>query len=641
MKNVILGTAGHVDHGKTALIHALTGIDTDRLIEEKKRGITIELGFAHLDFSDGLRVGIVDVPGHEKFIKNMLAGAGGIDLGMLVVAANEGVMPQTVEHLSILRLLGIKDGLVVITKIDLVDDEWIELVKEDITALVKDTFLENKPVIAVSAHTKEGLAELKQEIHRLVLEAEDKNLKIPFRLPVDRVFPVDGFGTVVTGTLIEGRVSVGDVVEIFPSNRTAKVRSLQVHGIDMDTAGAGQRVAINLAGIKRDEIVRGDVVAKVDSVRSSLMLDVRLDVLPNSRRSIKNGSSLHIYHGSRELLAKAILLDRDELKPGESCYAQLRMKDALSTKVGDPFVVRFFSPLETIGGGVILDDNPDKHKRNQTELLNALKIREGGSLETKLMQVIAQNGTSIPGVAQLSSQLNMPSEVISTELHRLVSRGLVVECIPERYIASSVLDTIWGSCQQILQAYHKSNPLHSGMRLPALRQKLFNNLNKTVCDAILRIFADEERVRIAADVVSLFEFKVQLTKNQKNVYSKILNEYTACKFEVPNSDDVLAAFTPRDRDDAKKVFESMISSGVLISLTPKLCISKEYYDVALMKMLSHFKENEELSLAQFRDMLETSRKYAVALLEHFDKSKITRYDGEYRRLIAKSACATE
>lgn len=358
MKHIIIGTAGHVDHGKTLLVKALTGIDTDRLQEEKKRGITIELGFAHLDFSDGTQAGIVDVPGHEKFIKNMLAGAGGIDLAMLVVAADEGFMPQTVEHLGILSLLGIRDGLVVITKCDMVEPEWVDMIREDVAQQVKGTFLEGKPVMAVSAYTGEGIPELREHLHKLVLKASEKSMRVPFRLPVDRVFSVEGFGTVVTGTLIEGCIQEGEVAEIVPSGLTAKVRNLQVHGKDVETAYAGQRVAINLAGLKKTEVARGDAVVKPGTVRSSLMIDVRLQNLRNSQRVILNDSQVHLYHGSTEQLCKVVLLDRDKLDPGESCYAQLRMTAPVSTKAGDRFVIRFFSPLETIGGGVVLDDTP-------------------------------------------------------------------------------------------------------------------------------------------------------------------------------------------------------------------------------------------------------------------------------------------
>ena len=376
MKHVIIGTAGHVDHGKTLLVKALTGIDTDRLTEEKKRGITIELGFAHLDFDDGSQAGIVDVPGHEKFIKNMLAGAGGIDLAMLVVAADEGFMPQTVEHLGILSLLGIRDGLVVLTKCDMVDPEWVEMVREDVKAQTAGTFLEGKPVHAVSARTGEGLPELKKNLRELVRQASEKNLRIPFRLPIDRVFSVEGFGTVVTGTLIEGALAVGDMAEVLPTGFQARVRNLQVHGKDVPAAYAGQRVAVNLAGTKKSDLARGDTIAKPGSVRKSLMLDVKLQNLKNSQRTILSGSQLHLYHGSSVRLCKVVLLDRDALQPGESCFAQLRMTEDLAAKCGDRFVVRFYSPLETIGGGIVLDDCPVRHRRGDQRTLDALAIRE-------------------------------------------------------------------------------------------------------------------------------------------------------------------------------------------------------------------------------------------------------------------------
>ena len=343
MKHVIIGTAGHVDHGKTMLIKALTGIDTDRLAEEKKRGITIELGFAHLDWPDGTQAGIVDVPGHEKFIKNMLAGAGGIDLAMLVVAADDGFMPQTVEHLDILNLLGVRDGLVALTKCDAVEPEWLEMMQEEVAQKVKGTFLENKPILPVSSYTGQGIGELRQALYRLVQGAGEKNMRVPFRLPVDRVFSVDGFGTVVTGTLIEGAMHEGDPAELTPSGVQTRIRNLQVHGRDVETAYAGQRVAVNLSGLKKTDIRRGDTVAKPDTVRVSRMLDVRLQNLADSNRVIRNDTQVHFYHGAAVLLAKVVLLDRDALRPGESCYAQLRLTEPVASKNGDRFVVRSVS----------------------------------------------------------------------------------------------------------------------------------------------------------------------------------------------------------------------------------------------------------------------------------------------------------
>ena len=358
MKHVIIGMAGHVDHGKTELVKALTGVDTDRLAEEKKRGITIDLGFARLDFPDGSCASIVDVPGHERFIKNMLAGAGGVDLAMLVVAADEGFMPQTVEHLDILQLLGVKDGLIVLTKTDLVDEDWLNMLEEDVKSRVKGTFLEDKPILRTSVRTGEGVEALREALHDLTLHAEEKSARTPFRLPIDRVFSVDGFGTIVTGTLIDGHIAVGDEAQLMPLGNQCRVRNLQVHGRDVSAVYAGQRAAVNLAGIKKESISRGDVLCRTDSMQPSLMLDVKLQNLPDSKRIIESGSRLHLYHGAAVRLAKAVLLDRDALRPGESCYAQLRLSEALAARQGDRFVVRFYSPLETVGGGMILDEHP-------------------------------------------------------------------------------------------------------------------------------------------------------------------------------------------------------------------------------------------------------------------------------------------
>ena len=632
MKHVIIGTAGHVDHGKTLLVKALTGIDTDRLVEEKKRGITIELGFAHLDFDDGTQAGIVDVPGHEKFIKNMLAGAGGIDLAMLVVAADEGFMPQTVEHLGILSLLGIQDGLVVITKADMVDPEWVEMVKDDVAAQVEGTFLEGKPVFTVSAYTGQGIAELREALKQLVHKASEKNLRTPFRLPIDRVFSVDGFGTVVTGTLIEGSVSEGDMAEILPTGVEARVRNLQVHGKDVDTAFAGQRVAVNLAGIRKADLTRGDTIAKPGSVKVSLMLDVRLQNLKNSQRTILNNSQVHLYHGSAVRLAKVVLLDRDALQPGENCYAQLRMTEEIAAKPGDRFVIRFFSPLETIGGGVVLDDCPHRHKRNDPHVLEILAIKEGGSGDEKLMQTVVEYGHSLPTLEKLASQLNRETEELKEELDALCQGGKLLEPLPGRYLSGTVFDKLWDTCRSLLEQYHKQNPLHAGMKVAELRQKLFKATDQASADAILAAMAQEGKIKAVSDRYALADFSVHLTKRQNNIREKLLQIYRKAGLEVPGLDEVYASFPPNEQGDCKQVVESMVTGGELVLLTPQLCIHRQVYDDICEKTKAFMAEHPELTLAEFRDLLGTSRKYALAVLEYYDKNKILKKDGDIRRL---------
>ena len=632
MKHVIIGTAGHVDHGKTLLVKALTGIDTDRLVEEKKRGITIELGFAHLDFDDGTQAGIVDVPGHEKFIKNMLAGAGGIDLAMLVVAADEGFMPQTVEHLGILSLLGIQDGLVVITKCDMADPEWVEMVKEDVRTHVEGTFLEGKPVFTVSAYTGQGIPELRQALKELVQKAAEKNMRTPFRLPIDRVFSVDGFGTVVTGTLIEGSVSNGDMAEILPGGVQARVRNLQVHDRDVETAYAGQRVAINLAGVKKADLGRGDVIARPGSVRTSLMLDARLQNLKNSQRTILSGSQVHLYHGSAVRLCKVVLLDRDALQPGESCYAQLRLTEEIAAKRGDRFVIRFYSPLETIGGGVVLDDLPRRHKRGDQAVLDALAIRESGSGDDQLVQLVAEHGHSLPTLEKLAAPQNLDREELGRSLEELTSAGKVLQPLPGRYLAASVFDAIWDSCRGLLEQYHRQNPLHAGMKVAELRQKLLKNTDQAVADAILAALAREGKIKAVADRYALADFAVHLTKRQSAIREKLLQTYRKAGLEVPGLDEVIASFPPAEQGDCRQVVESLVSGGGLVMLTPQLCLHSQVYAQVGDKTRDFMAEHQELTLAEFRDLLGTSRKYALAVLEYYDKNKILKKDGDVRRL---------
>lgn len=632
MKHVIIGTAGHVDHGKTLLIKALTGIETDRLEEEKKRGITIELGFAHLNWPDGTQAGIVDVPGHERFIRNMLAGTGGIDLAMLVVAADEGFMPQTVEHMNILTLLGISDGLVVVTKKDMVDAEWLEMVKEEVLERTKGSFLEGKPVLAVSAQTGEGIEDLKGSLYRLVAKAKEKNVRIPFRLPVDRVFSVDGFGTVVTGTLIEGCMNEGDAAQLVPSGTGTRIRNLQVHGKTVRTAYAGQRVAVNLAGLKKTDARRGDAVARPGSVRVSRMLDVKLTNLRDSGRVITNGMQVHLYHGAAVLLAKVVLLERDALGPGESGYAQLRMAEPIASKNGDRFVIRFYSPLETIGGGVILDDAPVRHKRNAQKVIEALRIKESGSAGDRLAQTLAEFGTMLPAAGQLASKLGVEPESLIPDLEELIGGGRAIEPIEGRYIAASALDGVTASCRTILADYHAKNPLHAGMKAAELRQKLSGAADQAIVDALIGELCREGALKRAGERYALADFEVRYTKRQGAIREKLLQSYRKADIEPGALEEVAALFQPNERADFKQVLDSVLSGGELVMLSPEICYHREAYERASGVVRAHFTENETLTLAQLRDLLATSRKYALAILEYFDKNGITKKEGDFRRL---------
>lgn len=631
MKNVIIGTAGHVDHGKTALIRALTGIDTDRLVEEKKRGITIELGFAHLDFDDGTKAGIVDVPGHEKFIKNMLAGAGGIDLAMLIVAADEGFMPQTVEHLDILELLGIQNGVVVITKTDMADRDWIDMVREDIAERVQGTFLEGKPVFEVSAIRGDGIPELREELKRLVKSAQEKDMNVPFRLPVDRVFSVDGFGTVVTGTLIEGRMRVGDSAQIAPEMAEAKIRNLQVHGADVQEAYAGQRVAVNLTGLKKTEIDRGCTVVKPGTLRAGMMLDVRLRNLKNSGRVILNNSQVHFFHGSRVVLAKVVLLDRDVLECGESCYAQLRMTESVATKIGDRFVIRFYSPMETIGGGVVLDDMPAKHKRNVPAVLESLRIRESGSGKDKLLHLVQEGQFSLPDKKALLAR-GASEESFDREMEELLSEGSVREALSGRYIAETSLNTAWETAKAVLTEFHEANPLLPGIKGSELRQKLYRNAEAKNAEAILNILIGEGKLRRVGECCALADFRIAMSEKQQKIADKLCRFYRESGMEPGNIEEMLASFPIGDREDVLRVLNSLVADGVLRQLSEQIIYDGEIYRGICRKVAAYFETHETMTLPELRDLLGSSRKYTQALLETFDKQRCTRNENNVRRL---------
>ena len=403
MKNIIVGTAGHIDHGKTTLIKALTGRNTDRWEEEQRRGITIDLGFTYFDLKNGDRVGIIDVPGHEKFINNMVAGVVGMDLVLLVVAADEGIMPQTREHMDILGLLGIKKSILVINKCDLVDEEWLELVEEEIQEELEGTFLEGAPVVKVSAATGQGLDELTDTIQQLMSdEVVAKDTQTIPRLPIDRAFTLSGFGTIITGTLISGTITREDVLEMYPIGKECKIRNIQVHGQNQDKCYAGQRVAINLSNVKKKEIRRGCVLAPKNSMKNTDLLDVKLKVLEDSMRILTNHERLHLYTGTSEILCRAVLLDKEQIGPGEEGLVQLRLEEEIAVKRGDRFVVRFYSPMETIGGGIVLEPNPVRKKRFDAQAIEELKKKESGSLGDVMELQIKEHGDTMITLAELA-----------------------------------------------------------------------------------------------------------------------------------------------------------------------------------------------------------------------------------------------
>ena len=623
MKNIIIGTAGHVDHGKTALIKALTGIETDRIKEEKKRGITIELGFAYLDLPDGEKAGIIDVPGHEKFVKNMLAGAGGIDLALLVVAADEGFMPQTREHLGILSLLNISEGIIVVTKKDMVDEDWLEIVCDEIRQEVQGTFLENAQIIPVSSYTGEGIEQLRQAIFTMIdQKTQIKNLDVPFRIPVDRIFSVEGFGTVITGTLIEGTMKVGDPVTVYPSRIESRIRNLQVHSQDVQEAYAGQRVAVNLAGLKKTDLNKGDVIAVPDSMHTTMMIDIHLTVLKDCDREIRNATRLHLYHGARDILCKIVLLDRDSVGAGESCYAQLRLEEEIAVKTGDRFVLRFYSPVETIGGGVILDSNPFKHKRNDAAVLESLKLKEGGSDREKISAALRDYSARFETLDFLQIQTGIPKEQFDQQINKLIKDKVAFRVSDNVVIHTDYLNRLKDSAVKLLESYHKENPLREGMKKDEFRNKLIKYEDISVVDKITDSLVNRKVLKYVNNCVALADFEVQQDNNQQEIENAFLQGGFS-----PESPDQIAARFPKGKN-FKQVLESLVNTGKLVRVEEKILLHADYYNKALTLAKEHVDQNGQITLAEMRDLMGASRKFAVAVLEYWDKRGITKKVGD-------------
>ena len=629
MNNIIIGTAGHVDHGKTCLIKALTGIETDRLKEEKKRGITIELGFAYIDLPGGLRAGIIDVPGHEKFVKNMLAGAGGIDIALLIIAADEGIMPQTEEHLAILSLLDIKKGVIALTKKDIVDEEWLEMMQEEIKERMKGTFMENAAIIPVSSYTGEGIEELKAELSRVASECEGKSETVPFRIPVDRVFSIDGFGTVITGTLIEGVVNEGDSVTIYPDKIQSKVRGLQVHSKPVQTAYPGQRVAVNLSGVHKSDLERGDIIAAEDSMESSMMLDVLLKVTADTERKIKNGSRLHFYHGSREILCKVILLDCDELQKGQEGYAQIRLEEQVSTKEGDRSAVRFYSPLETVGGGMIIDANPKKHKRYDEAVLEDIKARETGTLQKRIALSIKEHSKSFMPIDEIRKRLAVTEEEFGKKIENLVKYNEIIKINPKIYLHKDYIADMDKKCVELLSAHHKAFPLQSGIKREEVASKLIRNADTALANAILQKVTELGNVKLENGYMSLKDFTPKAEGGNAALMSKLEKIYRDAGLSPDATDTVLASLKVKP-NEAKEVYNALVKAGTLIRLDPQITVHKDSYEKAIEALRQHFSSENTVTLAQFRDIIGTSRKYAVAVLEHFDNAGYTKKTGDYR-----------
>ena len=629
MKNIIVGTAGHIDHGKTTLIKALTGRNTDRWEEEQRRGITIDLGFTYFDLKNGDRVGIIDVPGHEKFINNMVAGVVGMDLVLLVVAADEGIMPQTREHMDILGLLGIKKSILVINKCDLVDEEWLELVEEEIQEELEGTFLEGAPVVKVSAATGQGLDELTDTIQQLMSdEVVAKDTQTLPRLPIDRAFTLSGFGTIITGTLISGTITREDVLEMYPIGKECKIRNIQVHGQNQDKCYAGQRVAINLSNVKKKEIRRGCVLAPKNSMKNTDLLDVKLKVLEDSMRILTNHERLHLYTGTSEILCRAVLLDKEQIGPGEEGLVQLRLEEEIAVKRGDRFVVRFYSPMETIGGGIVLEPNPVRKKRFDAQAIEELKKKESGSLGDVMELQIKEHGDTMITLAELAKVMAHSVDELKEYLEELEESGTIFVFPMKKDTYLWHRDSEFAVRQKIeeaLQKYHSEHPYRYGMKKAEIHNTFLKKIKPNIFDAYIERMTEENVYGRREEYLSLPGYEVP--KDAMYLQTEKLIEDT---FEKAGYDFVRFSeidFGKIPRQTAEDVVLMMIDEGKVLRINEEMFTMKHLMDEAKEKIQNHLKEENLITIAQVRDMFSTSRKSAKPILEYMDSIKVTKKTG--------------
>jgi selenocysteine-specific elongation factor len=633
MKQIILGTAGHIDHGKTALVRALTGIDTDRLKEEKERGITIELGFAYLDLPSGNRIGIVDVPGHERFVKHMVAGAGGIDIVALVIAADEGVMPQTREHLDICTLLGIQRGLVVLTKIDLVDQELRELAIEDIKTFTTGTFLEQAPIIPVSAVTGEGIGDLIQALERLVKEVEERASDGLFRLPIDRVFIMKGFGTVLTGTLLSGRIKTGEAVEILPAGILAKVRGLQVHNEKVEQAVAGQRTAINLQGVEKSSIERGEVLVHPGTVEPTSLLDVEVIHLSHAPRPLRHGVMLRFHTGTSLQMAKIFLLGAQELKPGERGYAHIRLNDPVVALPNDRFVLRGSSRIQTIGGGIILDAHPQRHKRFKGDAVTQLKQLKSEDPLFTLGFHIRKGGNKGVELRKLAGYTNIPPATLSATLDELLSRKKIIKFDreSERAIDGELYQHLKDKMVVVLERYHAENPLKPGMSKEELKSKLPPEVDAKLFTALLSDLMGSKAMVQEKDKVRLASHHISLEGSQQALEGKIEGIMRRSGLTPPSVKE-LGEQLGASPQEVQDILSLLVNTGTVIRLKEGVYFHQEPVHALRGKLIAFLKERKRISTQDFKALVNVSRKYAIPLAEYFDAVKVTVRVGDDRVL---------
>lgn len=636
--DIIVGTAGHIDHGKTALVKVLTGVDADRLPEEKQRGITIDIGFAELDLGD-VKIGFVDVPGHEKFVKNMLAGASGIDLVLLVISADEGVMPQTREHFEICRLLETKAGLIVLTKKDLVDEELLELVNLEVAELVENSFLENAPIVAISAKTGEGIDELKEMLKTISANIPNRKNETIARLPIDRSFTVKGFGAVATGTLISGEIAETQDLDILPLNKKVRVRGLQTHGKSVKSAHSGQRTAINLGGIEHTEITRGMVLAESGILRPTQIFDAEIEVLKTAKKSLKSRQRVRVHIGTIEALARVqVLNEANEISQGEKDFVQLRLEIPLVCIPEERFILRLYSPQITIAGGKVLDNSPAKHRRKDAEnvrkyLQNLLEADKTKQIKLYL-ETANEHGLKFN---DLQARTGWRSEILQKAITENIEKKAVIEA-ENVLIARTPFENLKAKTLAEIENFHKKEPLKKGILRETLREKVFARIPNEIFKSVLFHLETEKKIVAEKDFVRAAAHNLELSTDEKVLRERLSAIYKNAKLEVPKLDDALLESikgTKSDKNHARKIFQLLINSGEIVKITDEFYFARNEVDnlIAKLKIFAQNSTDKLIDVPKFKEIAGISRKYAIPLLEYFDREKITRRAGDKRLIL--------
>jgi selenocysteine-specific elongation factor len=637
MPSIIIGTAGHIDHGKSALVQALTGKDPDRLPEEKRRGITIDLGFADLDLG-GVRVGFVDVPGHERFVKNMLAGVHGIDAVALVIAADEGVMPQTREHFDICRLLEVRQGLVVLTKTDLVEDELLTLVRAEAEELVAGSFLEGAPIVAVSARTGEGLEQFREALRQVAGDVPARSSDFVARLPVDRAFTMKGFGAVVTGTLVSGEIAAGDELELLPAGLRVRARGVQVHGTSVPRAQSGQRTAVNLAGVDAADIARGMVLAPIGRLRPTQIIDVQLSVLPGAPRAIRTRARLRVHLGAAEVLARVKVLNiRGEIPPGETAFAQLRFESPVVALHYERFIVRSYSPAQTIAGGLVLDPQATKHRgREMARIHERLLMLSKGDRSDKLAVFVEASGAQGLRLSDIAARTGWNDEVVSQVVMKAREKTIVeadgVLVTKENFarLARTAVDAV--------KLHHQREPLSRGLARETLRDRHFAHAAPEVFRAVIAHLEKGGALVTEKDLVRLREHGVELSPADMQLREKIAKAYEKAGLAAPTFDQVLAeaGISAQQRTHGSKILQLLIDDKTLLRVQGEMFFHATAIE-RLKKLLRQYAAEHEperlIDVAAFKELAGVSRKYAIPLLEFLDSQRITRRAGDQRLIL--------